>query len=365
MRLINCFFDEFIEQVGDKKIFCFGYGAVAKIFLDILQDIGMENKIEAFVDNNLQKVGRFEKYEGADYYIISLEKLKKNIKGNCILITCGDVDGVIKQLDSIEEFDDTSCFSMHLMLSKQYFKSGSMEVSRKGNRQYIPKKIHYCWFGNNPIPEKQRRCIESWKKFCPDYEIIEWNENNYDYKKNQYMYEAYRQKKWGFVPDYARLDIVYNHGGIYLDTDIEILKNLDDLLYQEAFAIFDVQFHVNLGSGFGAMPKNSFIKVLRDYYNNINFIDADGKCDLTTCVSHQHNVMKKYGLKPNGIYQIVQGMAIYPANLNGVDAYSHMKRIDSNTILMHYGEASWFTSELADARENRILLLQKMIKGNK
>ena len=91
----------------------------------------------------------------------------------------------------------------------------------------IPKKIHYCWVGGAPKPESVLVCINSWKKYCPDYEIIEWNETNYDFTKNKYMQQAYENKKWGFVPDYARLDIIYEHGGIYLDTDVEIIKSFD------------------------------------------------------------------------------------------------------------------------------------------
>lgn len=99
----------------------------------------------------------------------------------------------------------------------------------------IPKKIHYCWFGRNPLPELARRCIESWKKYCPDYEIIEWNEDNYDINKIPYVKEAYQAKKWAFVTDYVRLDVVNKFGGIYLDTDVELLKSLDSLLKYKAF----------------------------------------------------------------------------------------------------------------------------------
>ena len=91
----------------------------------------------------------------------------------------------------------------------------------------IPKIIHYCWIGGTPLPEIAKKCIESWKKCCPDYEIREWNESNYDFTQNVYMKEAYEVKKWGFVPDYARLDIIYRYGGFYLDTDVELLKSLD------------------------------------------------------------------------------------------------------------------------------------------
>ena len=100
----------------------------------------------------------------------------------------------------------------------------------------IPKKIHYCWVGGNSKPPLVKKCIQSWKKYCPDYEIIEWNESNYDISKNIYMKQAYEAKKWAFVTDYMRLDIIYEHGGIYLDTDVELIKNIDDLLSNEAFA---------------------------------------------------------------------------------------------------------------------------------
>ena len=93
----------------------------------------------------------------------------------------------------------------------------------------IPKTIHYCWIGGNPLPESAKKCIKSWKKYCPDYKIVEWNESNYDFTRVPYMKEALQAKKWGFAPDYARLDIVYTHGGIYLDTDVEIVKPFDPL----------------------------------------------------------------------------------------------------------------------------------------
>ena len=124
----------------------------------------------------------------------------------------------------------------------------------------IPKIIHYCWFGNGPIPEKDKKCINSWKKYCSDYKIIQWNEKNYDITKNKYMNQAYQQKKWGFVPDYARLDIIYTYGGIYLDTDVEIIKSFDSLLSNRGFAGFERPDYVNLGLGFGAEAENIIIK---------------------------------------------------------------------------------------------------------
>ena len=93
----------------------------------------------------------------------------------------------------------------------------------------IPKMIHYCWFGGNPLPDEVKKYMETWKKYCPDYEIKEWNERNFDVNQNQYCSEAYEAKKWAFVSDYARLKILYEHGGIYMDTDVEVCKPLDHL----------------------------------------------------------------------------------------------------------------------------------------
>lgn len=112
----------------------------------------------------------------------------------------------------------------------------------------IPKKIHYFWVGDKPMPEKNKACIESWKKFCPDYEIIEWNESNYDFSVCKYMAQAYEAKLWGFVPDYARLDIIYQKSGIYLDTDVELLQSLDNLLNCKAFLGFSRLWKPNIRS---------------------------------------------------------------------------------------------------------------------
>ena len=120
----------------------------------------------------------------------------------------------------------------------------------------IPKKIHYCWFGRNPLPESAKKCIESWKKYCPAYEIIEWNEDNFDLTENRYAREAYEQKKWAFVSDYARLKIVYEQGGIYMDVDVELIKPLDELTELDGYMGFekeiDGQMWIATGLGFGA-----------------------------------------------------------------------------------------------------------------
>jgi len=147
----------------------------------------------------------------------------------------------------------------------------------------IPKVIHYCWFGGNEKSKLIKKCIDSWKKYCPDYEIKEWNESNFDIEINNYVKEAYEAKKWAFVSDYARLWIVYNYGGIYLDTDVELIKSLDNLLNYKAYFGSEDGKLINTGLGFGAIKDNEFVKKIKDDYEYIHFIKDDGTYDITPC----------------------------------------------------------------------------------
>ena len=206
----------------------------------------------------------------------------------------------------------------------------------------IPKVIHYCWFGGNPFPDEYKKYMESWRKFCPDYEIIEWNESNYDVTKNKYMHEAYEAKKWAFVSDYARLDIIYNHGGIYLDTDVELIKSLDDLLINEAYMGFQDRIYVNTGLGFGAERGHETIKELRNYYNNIRFTNPDGSYNITACPIYQTRQLINRGLKRNNKKQIVAGITIYPLDYFAPKSPATLKmKITPNTYSIHHYSASW------------------------
>lgn len=206
----------------------------------------------------------------------------------------------------------------------------------------IPKIIHYCWFGGNPIPEKDRRCIESWKKMCPDYEIKKWDESNYDISKNSYMKEAYDAKKWGFVPDYARLDIIYNHGGIYVDTDVELIKNVDDLLENHAFMGFEDGKHVSPGLIIAAEPHHETIGKLMDIYTDRHFLKEDGSLDLTPSPTMNTDFLMERGLLPNNKMQTVSDITIYPTEyFCPKDYYSGKLNETENTYSIHWFNASW------------------------
>ena len=222
----------------------------------------------------------------------------------------------------------------------------------------IPKVIHYCWFGNGPKNELFYKCLASWKKYCPDYEIIEWNESNYDITKNQYMYEAYQAKRWGFVSDYARLDIIYNHGGIYLDTDVEIVKPIDELLSLKGFAGFEApdvaaKRHVaNTGSGFGAEKDNSIILALRKEYEGISFNREDGSLNLTPSPFYNSKGMMSSGFLMNGQKQAVDGFVLFPAEAFCPLNWANKKgKIGKNTYSIHHFDLSWLSEEEKKKRE--------------
>jgi hypothetical protein len=188
--------------------------------------------------------------------------------------------------------------------------------------------------------------MESWHKFCPDYDIIEWNESNYDISKNKFMLQAYEQEKWGFVSDYARLDIIYKYGGIYFDTDVEIISNLDELLYQKGFAGFERDEYVNFGVGFGAVMGLPIIKEISDIYKNLQFVNDDGSLNMVRCPQIQTNVLLRHGLKRNGEYQVVDGMAVFPEKMFcGKNQRTRKLILKPYSKAIHHFDASWMDTK--------------------
>lgn len=206
----------------------------------------------------------------------------------------------------------------------------------------IPKVIHYCWFGHGEMPRLAQKCIDSWKKKCPDYEIICWNEDNFDLTQNEYMRQAYEAKKWAFVSDYARLKILYDHGGIYLDTDVELLKPLDALLQNKGYMGFDEKGIVATGLGFGAEKGNPIIEAFLKDYDDISFVLPDGSFDLTPCPDRNTATLKRLGMDTTVQSQTFMDTVFLPREyLCPMDYYTGKKTITKNTYSIHHYCASW------------------------
>lgn len=337
--------NEFINLARNRKVICFGAGLQGIRFINIMDSCGMADNILCFADNNSDKWGNFVCWSEYKYEIVSVEQALSfvNIDTLCV-ITCLDVEGMKSRLDSLCCKEEIWLTSMLDIAEAQLEVSQFHNVIKDSQIPIIPKKIHYCWFGNE-MPDNLKQNIEQWHRVCPDYEIVEWNENNLDLNKNRYAAEAYEMKKWGFVPDYFRLDIIYRHGGIYLDTDIELIQKPDDLLYQKCFASFDATFMMNLGGGFGSIAGTEIVKNLRDYYDYVDFKLDGGTYNNIPCTTHSYNVLKKYGFVCNDKLQRVQEMNIYPMIFQGINLYTGKKNISEHTYFMHHGTLSWLSDQ--------------------
>ena len=206
----------------------------------------------------------------------------------------------------------------------------------------IPKVIHYCWFGRGKMPKLAKKCIKSWKKFCPDYKIICHNEDNFDLTQNRYLNEAYKAGKWAFVSDYARLKIICDNGGIYLDTDVELIKPIDDLLLTKGFMGFDEKGIVATGLGFGAEKGNKIVSEFLKDYDNIPFVLPDGSYDLTPCPNRNTEALKRLGMDIKNTSQTFMDITFLPDEyLCPMNYYTGKKTITENTYSIHHYSASW------------------------
>lgn len=218
----------------------------------------------------------------------------------------------------------------------------------------IPQKLHYCWFGGAPKSELILRCMESWKKQCPNYEIHEWNEENVSIAECPlYVRQAYEMKKWAYVSDYVRLKIVYEQGGIYLDTDVELVRSPSELLSYKAFFGFEDGAFIATGLCFGAEPQCAIVKELMDSYEGIPFRLPDGTVDLLPCPKRNTSVFLRHGLKQNDRRQVLDGdVLILPSiYLCPLDFATYRMRKSPKTISIHHYAASWMREDEKEAHQ--------------
>lgn len=213
----------------------------------------------------------------------------------------------------------------------------------------IPKIIHYCWFGGKPKPPLAEKCLKSWKKFCPDYQILEWNENNFDITTAPlYVRQAYEAGRWAFVTDYVRLKALTEMGGIYMDTDVEVVKPFTPYLHHQGFAGFESPSRIQ--TGLLACEKDfPLFREFLSYYDTASYYNPDGTENITTNVEVLTALCEKYGFQPNDTFQVIQGFAIYPREyFCPVDFDTEKLHRTRKTVVIHWFAASWHTQEEMD-----------------
>ncbi|HBI93590.1 MAG TPA: glycosyl transferase [Terrisporobacter glycolicus] len=220
----------------------------------------------------------------------------------------------------------------------------------------IPKIIHYCWFGRGAKPKLAKKCIESWKKYCPDYRIIEWNEDNFEVEKYPYAKYCLEHGKWAFLSDFVRLKVVCEHGGIYFDTDVELTRKIDELLIHEAFYGFENDNYVNSGLGFGSVAYHKVIVTMLDQYNDLE-PNSNGQYKMIGCPILNTKAMISLGLVLNGALQKLDGALILPQEyLNPFDDATGILKKTRNTYSIHwYSKSALDKASIIRSRLTRLL----------
>lgn len=296
-----------LRELFEKKqhVVLYGAGASARLLLQSYVDIFPEKSLEFIVDGNESLDGTYCTVgEDIQIKIISLKHFCEiwgdKVKQFTLLMAQYYSLFIIRELDAIDALDGVETYVYSFIAEKSHVKKFKL---RETETPQIPKIIHYFWIGDSPLPEGDKKNIESWKRFCPDYEIIEWNESNYDFNKYRYVREALERKQYMYATDAPRKDVLYQYGGIYLDTDVELLKPLDDLLYHRAFIGIDDGGQVNSGSGLGAVKHNETIKDMLDLYEELSFVKEDGSLNSYYNTFYETKYLIENGFRIQNQYQ--------------------------------------------------------------
>lgn len=224
----------------------------------------------------------------------------------------------------------------------------------------IPKIIHFFWFSGEPFPPAVKQCMESWHKFFPDYEIKWWNSKNYDVNKCAYTKEAWEAKKYAFLTDYARFDVLYHYGGVYFDTDVEVIKKMDDIIARGPYMGLEAgsiksfiksnkkkarsfnHSRVDPGQGMAAYPNMPLFKDVLDDYGSRHFLKPNGKYDMTNLPQRVSRSMRKHTVIKKDGFAYCEGIYIYPKDYFCPLSYITKRlKITNNTRSVHWYNASW------------------------
>lgn len=352
MKIKCCSFRELADDIlrNNKKIIMFGAGVIGQITTpEILGEYGVLKYVDCYLDNDANKWGDIIEVSEYTFEIKSPDYLNQCSNDTVILINISRFAEVKAQLEQMRCTEAMDVYIMPMMCIHNMCSGISSGDAVKTAVPLIPKTIHYMWLGKKEIPNNLKKCIDSWRKYCPDYEIIEWNEDNYDFSKHPYMLQAYENKAYGFVPDYARLDIIYNYGGFYLDTDVELLKSLNDMRYQEAFCGVEKWQVINFGGCSGAVQGHPMIKEFLDNRENVVFIDKNGKQNNNTCGYYDTKTALLNGYKMDGRTQSINGMNIYAYDFfHPYDYMSGILNITENTRSIHHFNGGWLDEKMKE-----------------
>lgn len=349
MKLYNATFRKLLKYIKNRTVICYGAGKMLDEMFTQIPEIVSACRYLAIVDGDDSKCGKSKVLCGKQYIVNGVGYLKQ-VNNPIVIVTPAKVGDILSHLHQVLG-ENTPVFCYMLMKREENERKvinvdNKTELMGDKHTEQIPKIIHYFWFGRKPIPDEYIRNMDSWRKCCPNYEFLRWDESNCNLDECDYAREAYEQRKYGFVPDYFRLKRIYEFGGIYLDLDVEIIKPLDKLRNLSAYVGFEDNNHVNFGAGFGAKKEFALLKEMAEDYKMRSFAIGDGLLNTIASPVYQTDILKKHGLKCNGKMQIIQDMTILPMNYLSVQSpHTGRRYYTENSLSVHKYSASWTTEE--------------------
>ncbi len=301
----------------------------------------MEEASLLSVDKDEHKQGGLLALSAKELPIVPLEALEQ-VDDYILLITSSYYEQIVHDLEAYDFLDGVEYVVLSKLQSQLTDIASAAAVIKESATPLIPRTIHYCWFGGKPLPAEAKECIASWKDHCPDYEVKRWDESNINLAAYPYLRQAYDAGKYAFVSDLARLMILQEHGGIYLDVDVRLLRPLDDFLYQRGFCGVEKWGYINSGLGIGACKGNEYISMILTSRKGESFRRADGSINATTCGIYETRPLLALGFEPNNKLQTIMDMNIYPADF--FCPYNYMTdqlHITDNTFSVHGFSGSW------------------------
>ena len=340
--------NEFANNIKNnkKKLIVYGYGVIGSMVAPyFISENQLEDSLLFFCDKDDYKHGE-KVYVGDREVSVVSPKAMADVEDEFVLLITGShYASILDELSSIDYLEHMDVYILPQMLAEKSRTLGKQDLL-VGVDSLIPKKIHDCWFGSEKIPDKLKRYMESWEKFCPDYEIIRWSEDNVDLDKYLYTAQAYRHGKWGYIPDIVRLDVLYKYGGVYLDTDVELLKPIDALLGLEGFCATEKWGIANIGGGCGVIPHHPMIKEILDYRKNVVFERGDGTLNLSSSGSYETKPLIDFGFIPNNTLQNINNLTVLTSDFfHPFDYMTKELNITENTYAIHHFYGSWRDGE--------------------
>ena len=348
----------FFKQLLQKDIICWGNGKhFRNITYPFLCESGWIRKLKGFVD--IAGSREMELSENIYPKISKTDIASMDAGKTVLLITATGYQEILTQIrrnPDLKEMDAIpSIYLEALYEDLQMLSAPKQPIGfRKNSLPVIPKVIHTFWFADNPMPQKYRDCLRSWEKYAPDMEIRIWNMHTYQPQNCLFYQQALEQKQWAFASDYARADVLRRYGGVYMDLDVEMLRPIEDLLYNDAYMSFESLDRIECGSGMGAKKGNAILEEICRSYEERPFIKADGTPDLSTCPVRFTKVIEQHGLVKNGGFQFVEDITVYPFEvLTGKSFDTGIEYRTDQSYTLHHHNGSWVPSSAKDAMDTR------------